>query len=395
MNYQKKYLKYKKKYVMLKQKLDLENNMFGGKVIEFDSKISDANHSFTINTFNNFDTASNIFSPLSLNYALSILHLGALNKTNNELINLLKYKYNFDDLEYIKNIFNDDSIKMSNLFLINNNYKINEEYVDLVRNLVKFISQNFENPEIISNKVNNFIEQKTNGLIKNVINPSDIKKDMILILVNTIFFKSKWLKPFKINDTKRGKFYGENKFVNFMHKKDYYNYYENNSYQIVEIPYKNENYVFGIILPKPPVNNDNVDYTINNVPILSTQEIDELINNLQLEKVDLEIPKFTQKKRIEFVPILQKMGVSQIFKQNAQLDIISQEVYISRILHEAVIIVDENGTKASATTVVMGLATMSMPVKENIKIFKADHPFIFYIRHIPTNMFLFYGDFQG
>ncbi|AGF85572.1 serine proteinase inhibitor [Moumouvirus goulette] len=395
MNYQKKYLKYKKKYITLKQKLDLENNMFGGKVTEFDSKISNANHLFTINTFNNFDKASNIFSPLSLNYALSILHLGALNKTNNELINLLKYKYNFDDLEYIKNIFNDDSIKMSNLFLINDKYKINEEYINLVDKLAKFIFQNFKDPELISNKVNNFIEQKTNGLIKNVINPSDINENMILILVNTIYFKSKWLKPFKTNDTKRGKFYGENKFVDYMHRKDLYNYYENNSYQIVEIPYKNENYVFGIILPKLPINNDNVDYTINNVPILSTQEVDELINNLQLEKVDLEIPKFTQKKRIEFVPILQKMGLDQIFKQNAQLDIISQQVFISRILHEAVIIVDENGTKASAVTIVTGLATMSAPIKENIKIFKADHPFIFYIRHIPTNMFLFYGDFQG
>ncbi|AVL94588.1 serine proteinase inhibitor [Moumouvirus australiensis] len=395
MDYQKKYLKYKKKYTMLKQKLDLENNIFGGKVTEFDSKISDANHQFTINTFNNFDTASNIFSPLSLNYTLSLLHLGALDKTNNELVKLLKYKYSLDDLDYIKNIFNDESIKMSNLFIINDKYKINKEYIDLVNNLAKFIFENFTDSDIISNKVNNFIEQKTNGLIKNVITPSDIKKDMILVLVNTIYFKSKWSKPFKINKTIRDKFYGENKFVDYMRKKDYYQYYENNSYQIVEIPYKNDNYVFGIILPILPVNNDNVDYTINNVPILSTQEIDELINNLQLQKVDLKIPKFTQKKRLEFVPILQKMGLSQIFKQNAQLDIISQEIFISRIIHEAVIIVDENGTKASATTIVSGLATMSMPIKENIKTFKADHPFVFYIRHIPTNMFLFYGDFQG
>ncbi len=181
-----------------------------------------------------------------------------------------------------------------------------------------------------------------------------------------------------------------------MNNQNYFNYYENKSFQIIEIPYQNENYVLGIILPKIIPDNDTIDYTINNVPIITAQEINELINNLSLEKVNLYIPKFTDKKKLNLVPILKKMGLVKIFDTNmCQLDLISNHICVSNIIHEAVIIVDESGTTASAATVITGRALARAPKKENIKTFRADHPFVYYIRHLPTNMFLFFGDFQG
>ncbi|ANB50372.1 putative serpin-like protein [Powai lake megavirus] len=397
MNYRQKYLKYKNKYMQLKGKIDMENNFIGGQnTIEFDDKISDANHIFAINLFNNFDSASNIFSPLSINYALSLLHLAALEKTNLELSNLLKYKYTVDDLQVIHSIFNDDTIDMTNLMLVNKTQNINKKYKNMVNNLVKVIQEDFENPDLVAQKINHYVENKTNGLIKDIISPKNINNEIIMILVNTVYFKSKWKYGFDANKTFREKFGSEKKIVDLMNNQININYYENKSFQIVEIPYQNENYVMGIILPKIVPDNDTIDYTINNVPIITAQEINELINNLSLEKVDLYIPKFTDKKKIKLVPILKKMGLIKIFDTNmCQLDLISNNMCISNIIHEAVIIIDESGTTASAATVVTGRALARAPKKENIKTFRADHPFVYYIRHIPTNMFLFFGDFQG
>ncbi|AUV58195.1 serpin [Bandra megavirus] len=397
MNYRQKYLKYKNKYTQLKEKIDMENNFIGGQnTIEFDDKISDANHTFTINLFNNFDSVSNIFSPLSINYALSLLHLAALEITNLELSNLLKYKYTVDDLQVINDIFNDNTIDMTNLMLINKTQNINKKYKNMVNNLVKIIQGDFENPDLVAQKINHYVENKTNGLIKDIISPKNINNDTIMILVNTVYFKSKWKYGFDVNKTFREKFGSEKKIVDLMNNQNYFNYYENKSFQIIEIPYQNENFVLGIILPKIVPDNDTIDYTINNVPIITAQEVNELINNLSLEKVNIYIPKFTDKKKLNLVPILKKMGLVKIFDTNmCQLDLISNNICVSNIIHEAVIIVDESGTTASAATVITGRALARAPKKKNIKTFRADHPFVYYIRHLPTNMFLFFGDFQG
>ncbi|UFX99871.1 serpin-like protein [Megavirus baoshan] len=397
MNYRQKYLKYKNKYEQLKEKIDMENNLIGGQnTIEFDDKISDANHTFTINLFNNFDSVSNIFSPLSINYALSLLHLAALEITNLELNNLLKYKYTVDDLQIVNDIFNDGTISMTNLMLINKTKKINKNYKNMINDLVKMIHEDFKNPDLVAQKINHYVENKTNGLIKDIISPNNIDNNTIMILVNTVYFKSKWKYGFDVNKTSREKFGSEKKFVDLMNIENNFNYYENKSFQVIEIPYQDENYVLGIILPKIIPDNDTIDYTINNVPIITAQEINELINNLSLEKINIYIPKFTDKRKLNLIPILKKMGLSQIFDTKmCQLDLIANNICVSNIIHEAVIIIDESGTIASAVTVVTGRAISSAPKKENIKIFRADHPFIYYIRYLPTNMFLFFGDFQG
>ena len=75
---------------------------------------------------------------------------------------------------------------------------------------------------------------------------------------------------------------------------------------------------------------------------------------------------------------------------------IIKNIFIDKIIHEVVVIVDESGTEAAATTVVTGRAMLAMPTKrDDPVIFKADHPFVYYIRYIPSNTFLFYGDYQG
>nr|URM62410.1 disulfide isomerase [Mimivirus sp.] len=214
MNYRQKYLKYKNKYMQLKEKIDMENNFIGGQnTIEFDDKISDANHIFTINLFNNFDSVSNIFSPLSINYALSLLHLAALEITNLELSNLLKYKYTVDDLQVVNDIFNDSTIDMTNLMLINKTQNINKKYKNMVNNLVKIIQEDFENPDLVAQKINHYVENKTNGLIKDIISPKNINNDTIMILVNTVYFKSKWKYGFDVNKTFREKFGSEKKLL--------------------------------------------------------------------------------------------------------------------------------------------------------------------------------------
>jgi serpin B len=64
---------------------------------------------------------------------------------------------------------------------------------------------------------------------------------------------------------------------------------------------------------------------------------------------------------------------------------------ISEVIHKAFVEVNEEGTEAAAATaVVMSRCAAVMPTREP-KIFKADHPFLFFIRDTNTSAVLFSG----
>ncbi|XWV26903.1 serpin [Tupanvirus soda lake] len=401
MNYQHKYLKYKRKYIKLKNSLQ-----YGGIVSDQESEdienfpkktITDANNQFSIILFENLDGASNIISPLSISFVLSLVQLAALGNTNKQLTNILGYKYSSDELKRIYTLFNNQVLKMTNALIINKKIHVNKEYLELIDDMALIHNDDFSNSKLIISKVNHYIENNTNGMIKDVVNENNISPNTIFVLINTIYFKASWQHKFNIQNTTKMKFHKtEGNLVDMMYQKNYFNYYENKSVQVVEMPYDEKDYVMGIVLPRMYLEENGLDYSINNVPQFSKQEMNEFINNLGYEEVELYIPKFTHRKKYDMVPILKKMGLIDVFGINAELDIMARDAYISKIIHEAVVIVDELGTEAAATTVVTGRAMVARPrKKEKPKIFKADHAFIYYIRHLPSNYFLFMGDYQG
>lgn len=402
MDYKYKFEKYYYKFHrLLKQK--------GGMAIQT-KNMQNANIIFTINLFDSLDGASNLISPISICLALGLLQLGAKGTTDMELTRLLLHKYNLDELKYLYQHFNNDVIRMENIFIINNKIKINQEYLDLVGKgldpgcikcpntknipLATIIHKNFEDAALIAHKVNNHVEENTDGMIKAVVNPQQFSPDVPFVLVNTVYFKASWMNKFDVNKTTKMPFHRTN-LVDMMHQINHFNYYENSAVQLVEMLYDEKPYAMGIILPRKYLDEEGVDYSVNNVPQFSPNEINEMINNMQYTKVDLYVPKFKQRKKIDLVPILKKLEVKTLFEAEAELDMIGQNISVSGITHEVVIIVDENGTKAAATTVAIGEVSAPRPVEEEIKLFKADHAFIFYVRHVNSNLFLFYGDFQN
>ena len=61
------------------------------------------------------------------------------------------------------------------------------------------------------------------------------------------------------------------------------------------------------------------------------------------------------------------------------------------MIHKSFVAVDEEGTEAAAATAVIMRAGAAMPRREEPKVFTADHPFLFLIRHNATGAILFVG----
>lgn len=114
--------------------------------------------------------------------------------------------------------------------------------------------------------------------------------------------------------------------------------------------------------------------------------------------VEVHLPKFTHRKNIDLIPLMQKMGVTDVFSSlKSQLDkmTIIGVTYVSTMIHEAVVIVDEDGTEAAAVTVAVCVNESCSMRKPKSTVFYANRSFIYYIKHVPTNTLLFVGDFQG
>jgi serpin B len=107
--------------------------------------------------------------------------------------------------------------------------------------------------------------------------------------------------------------------------------------------------------------------------------------------VDLALPKFKFTASFKLKPVLMEMGMKQAFTGQADFSGISKSkgLMIDDVLHKAFADVHEKGTEAAAATAVV--TKLSEPPPRPKATFRADHPFIFFIRETQTGTILFMG----
>jgi len=364
-------------------------------------KINTGINSAAVQLFDAFGS-NKVFSPLSIAIALSLVHHGARNETENELTKFFGTKYHMPDLLKIFANFNIPVVKVANVLYINQNvvHAINTDYLTSIKPLAMCRSENFKLENEIRETINTFIETNTNGLIKNPITPGSIPSNAVMVLINTVYFKCSWLKPFKKEHTKldidfTSELDGKVSKVPMMHKTAHFNYYHTPTYHMLEMPYEDEDFAMGLVLSRDASVNPSQQIYLD---VLSNFKYHT--DKLTSTKVELFMPRFTHRTKIGLVPHFKKLGVNTLFDQYAS-DLsgilpsageAAFKLYISNAIHEAVVIVDEEGTEAAAFT---AMTVSAACVQPDPPMFRCDRSFMYYIRHKPSNIILFVGDYHG
>uniref|UniRef100_A0A0K0EJE6 SERPIN domain-containing protein n=1 Tax=Strongyloides stercoralis TaxID=6248 RepID=A0A0K0EJE6_STRER len=334
-------------------------------------------------------SSSIVYSPICLAIALSMAYAGSYGLTKE---NIKKYLYGDCDDDEIHNHFKKFLISLSKEN-VNSLQSANKVYIEKSINLLKDFTQTIEEyykgciekidftTSNAAGIINDFVSKSTNNTIKNVITPNDLPIDTKLLLINAIYFKNEWMKEFDKNFTEKEFFYTSkdvSKKVDLMYTIDKFYYYENNDYQVLQLLYK-ERYLL-----------------LKKIPLLDGERLFEMIELLNLEIVNVHLPKF----KIESIHMLhktfKKIGLTFPFSSDANFSLITNEVplTINKIIQKAFIDVDEKGTEASgvsAITVVEGPARGYKKPREYI--FRADHPFMYLIIDDKNNI-LFNGIYQ-
>jgi len=362
--------------------------------------IIESNNSFSLDIFKqivrNEEPEKNVFiSPLSMYYALSMAGTGAANKTKDEFIELLGWE-NKTDEEILKSMNElylnlkpqniGVTLEIANSLWSRKGAPIKDIYKNQTQDYfdAEVRELDFTSPEAVD-IINSWIEVKTNNKIQDMLDV--ISPDAIMYLINAVYFKANWKYEFKEEDTFEGQFYktnGTSDKVDYMQQKTNLNYFSNDLFTSVKLPYADSNFYMEILVPNNSFNTDD---------ILNQMSIENLKNwNLQyaMHEVLVTLPKF----KFDFgtrniVPELQSLRLNEAFSPNADFSPITDiQIYISRVLHKAFIEVNEKGSEAAAATIIefeytsIGNESFSL---------MANKPFIFSICHEPTQSIMFLG----
>lgn len=379
---------------------------------------SNNDFSFKIYRATKPDSSNFFISPFSLNIALSIANEGAKTSTRQEMDNLLSigninnraYEYKkliqkttdlYDSdfkscIEWSEDKTSKNEIFLANSLWINDAVNIDARFIENINQNYKSEIFSFNKHNVISanKELNVWISKKTNEKIPEI---KGLNKDIMLSIVNAIYFMGEWNIPFDIKKTKEKKFHTLNREkidVKYMRDQSHYRYYEDSDIQSIYLPYKCHQFSMIVILPQKR-------YGIIDIENKLDREYFKNIDSLSYShEVILSFPKFKIESEILPKDEIIEMGYPIMFSDKADFTglSITDSLKINEIIHKTFIEIDEKKTEAAAVTkvdmVVIGYgAGGDPPPPPPPKIFNADHPFIFMIIDNRTKAILFTGRF--
>ena len=212
---------------------------------------------------------------------------------------------------------------------------------------------------------------------------------VLAYLMNALYFKGQWQEKFPAEATANETFVdekGKESTVPMMKNHRLFPFQENDVFSAVRLPYGNGAYQMTVILPqKGKVIQDAVSF-------LDAHGWSESPDRWSKREVDVWLPKFETKFHIDLNQLLSEMGMPTAFDElKADFRAMSaQALFLSQVMQDAVIRVDEEGTEAAAVST--GIMGTSIP---QYSMFHADHPFLYLITESSTDAILFAGKFSG
>ncbi|XP_075545344.1 iripin-3-like [Dermacentor variabilis] len=346
--------------------------------------------------------SDNVFySPYSVTTALAMVYAGANGTTLRELHESLRYnivrlaqdKVLRAHAEHNRRLLapSNTTLKIANAAVLDDKLNALPGYVNALNNgfgaellKVDFIGAG----QSAVNVINSWVNQKTQHKISTLFD-KPLSKDTRLVLLNAIYFKGTWRTKFARSKTEKAPFYtgdGRSTSVDTMQGsvKAGYAYARDIGATVLDLPYNGLDYSMTILLPR---NKTGVEALRKNLTLLTLRDA---LARLSEATVEVYLPRFKLEEEYKLKEVLPRLGIRRMFNAGeADLSRINggMDLFVDQVVHKAVVEVNEEGSEAAATTgVVINTRTTSGP-----EVFRADHPFLFFIRNRRTGDILFVG----
>lgn len=240
--------------------------------------------------------------------------------------------------------------------------------------------------------INRYVEDNTNGMIKNILN--EIPSEAIMYLVNALAFEARWANPYNEYQVCEQVFTtedGREQTTELMYSEEYDVYLEDDLFTGFLKDYEGGRYAFAALLPKEGVNVEEL------VDSLSGDAVADLLNYRWEGEIVTALPKFQTEFQVEMHEVLKTMGMTDAFDPYAAdfsglATCPGGNIFLNRVIHKTFISVGEQGTRAGAATVVQAATEAAMP--EEVKEVILNRPFLYMIWDMEASHPIFMGTFM-
>ncbi|NXX13031.1 ILEUA inhibitor, partial [Podargus strigoides] len=386
--------------------------------------LSTANTKFCLDFFKELSKAkinANIFfSPLSISAALSMVQMGAGGNTAKEMEKvretiLLKKPFpscsqseeaggahsQFQELlSALSKAGARCSLSIANRLFAEVTFQFLQQYLDSTRALyhAELEAMDFINAaEKSRNKMNSWVENQTGGKIRDLFPPGSIGHTTVLALVNATYFKGQWASKFEERNTREMPFWlskREHRNVLMMCRSGEYKLArrQEEKVTVLELPYTGEELSMFILLPESICDESTGLEQLESA--VTYEKLAEWTNmeDVYLQEVTVYLPRFRMEESYDLTPVLQALGMRDAFiLEQADFSGMSREpgLFLSKAIQKSFVEVSEEGTEAAAATIMM--VRISGKFCDIPYEFRADHPFLFLIKHNPSKNIFFFG----
>ncbi|KFP68522.1 Serpin E3, partial [Cariama cristata] len=369
-----------------------------GNCISYD-ELKELKTEFAVNLYRHVHEAENrtnlVVSPASVAVSLELLQFGAQGNTFKELQDALGYNIHEQSVQDFLHAMYEGAtdssqgteVQLTCSFFVDVGVQLSPVFAArAVRWANSSLQQtNFTDPNRTAAQIQEWITRNLgDGDMRGMLLESPGSPPSQVTLVSIMYFKSTWQKKFSFMDTQMLPFTtaeGSTLKVPTMHHTAEVNYGQFQTaalegFSMVELPYLGEKLSMFLVLPshkRTPLSQIESH--------LSAKTIILWVNSLKRTKMDIFLPRFSIQSLFDLKTVFSALGIRDAFDPiTANFKGISEQdgLYISEALHKAEIEITEDGTKASGATAMVLLKRSRTPI------FKADRPFMFFLRQANT-----------
>jgi len=366
-------------------------------------KLVEGNTAFALQLFGKLraNEGNLMLSPYSISSALAMTDAGARGQTAQQMQQTLHFDLSQTDRhplfgrldKALKAAQGSNELNIANSLWPQKKYPFRQEFLGLLRkNYGATVTPlNYAgDAEQARVTINQWVDDKTQHKIAEIIGPRMLDESTRMVLVNAIYFQGTWATPFPEYATQSDQFYAKpdtTATVPFMHKRGRFSYGVNDQLQMIALPYAGRKLEMLILLPR---SRDGIGQLENS---LTAASLSAWTSGMRDEQVNVALPKFKMSSGFDLAQTLIALGMKDAFDEMADFSGMdgSHWLYISAVLHKAYVNVNEKGTEAAAATGVIVKLGAARPPVDPSREFRADHPFLFLIRDSTTGSILFMG----
>lgn len=334
-----------------------------------------------------------LFSPLSFIQAMTYTYVGSAGETRAQLEPLVNPRH-LSDQELINAMKERDTklapiCKTATAFFVDEHLPIKATYLNLLPP-GGCQSVNFQNASAALIKMNTWVKENSAGKIPELLHSDDVDASTVSLLISALHFKAAWLKPFFKDNNYQGVFHGPTADfqATYMQQEGWFQLGEDEEHIFVLLPYSSEGgakYGMELLLPKE---NSAVGLSKLNkkAACLENKSTSQPLAN---QLLDLHLPKFVIKSRLDLKPVLEAMRITVPFTNAADFSQISTApLKIQKVIQESVLEVNEEGSEGAAATAV-SFALTSFRGEMAPRTVKFDRPFYLRIVEMTTGTEIF------